>query len=90
MGDSNNHGMEFYKKNKLENHLNKDNELEPSAKKIKFGPDYLIQEIKVERDCDDDSAVHYRSQSFTSLMADLREDINRVSSFSKCHNGTFT
>ena len=30
-----------------------------------------------------------RSQSFTSLMADLRHDINRVSSFSRCLNGTF-
>ena len=31
----------------------------------------------------------HRSQSFTSLMADLRQDINRVSSFSRCLNGTF-
>ena len=30
-----------------------------------------------------------RSQSFTSLMADLRQDINKVSSFSRCINGTF-
>ena len=32
-----------------------------------------------------------RSQSFTSLNADLRQDINlnRVSSFSRCLNGTF-
>ena len=30
-----------------------------------------------------------RSQSFTSLMADLHPDINRVSSFSRCLNGTF-
>ena len=30
-----------------------------------------------------------RSQSFTSLMADLRQDNNRVSSFSRCLNGTF-
>ena len=30
-----------------------------------------------------------RDQSFTSLMADLRQDINRVSSFSRCLNGTF-
>ena len=30
-----------------------------------------------------------RSQSFTSLMADLRQDINRVSSFNRCVNGTF-
>ena len=28
-------------------------------------------------------------QSFTSLMADLHQDINRVSSFSRCLNGTF-
>ena len=28
-------------------------------------------------------------QSFTSLMADLRQDVNRVSSFSRCLNGTF-
>ena len=30
-----------------------------------------------------------RFQSFTSLMADLYQDINRVSSFSRCLNGTF-
>ena len=37
------------------------------------------------------SGCHYqRSQSFTSLMADLRQDINIVSSFSRmCLNGTF-
>ena len=29
------------------------------------------------------------SQSFTSLMADLRQGINRVASFSGCLNGTF-
>ena len=36
----------------------------------------------------DRSNVKLRSQSFTSLMADLRQDINRVSSFSRCLNGT--
>ena len=30
-----------------------------------------------------------RSQSFTSLMADLSQDINRVYSFSRCPNGAF-
>ena len=30
-----------------------------------------------------------RFQSFTSLMVDLYQDINRVSSFSRCLNGTF-
>ena len=30
------------------------------------------------------------AQSFTSLMADLHQDINRVSSFSWCLNGTFS
>ena len=29
------------------------------------------------------------AQSFTSLMQDLRQDINRVSSFSRCFSGTF-
>ena len=29
------------------------------------------------------------AQSFTSLMTDLRQDINRVSLFSRCLNGTF-
>ena len=29
-------------------------------------------------------------QSFTSLMADLRQDINRVSSFGRYLNGTFS
>ena len=32
-------------------------------------------------------SLELRSQSFTSLMAD--QDINRVSSFSRCLNGTF-
>ena len=31
----------------------------------------------------------FRAQSFTSLMADLCQDIKRVSSFSRCLNGTF-
>ena len=31
----------------------------------------------------------YRAQLFTSLKADLRQDMNRVSSFSRCLNGTF-
>ena len=35
------------------------------------------------------SSLLLRSQSFTSLMADPRQDINRVSSFSRCLNGTF-
>ena len=30
-----------------------------------------------------------RFQSFTFLMADLHQDINRISSFSRCLNGTF-
>ena len=30
-----------------------------------------------------------RAQSFTSLMAELCQDINRVSSFSRCLNGSF-
>ena len=30
-----------------------------------------------------------RAQSFTSLMADLHQDIKRVSSFSRCLNGIF-
>ena len=30
-----------------------------------------------------------RSQSCTSLMVDLRQDTNRVSSFSRCLSGTF-
>ena len=29
------------------------------------------------------------AQSFTSLMVDLCLDINRISSFSRCLNGTF-
>ena len=31
----------------------------------------------------------FRLQSFTSLMADLGQDISKVSSFSRCLNGTF-
>ena len=33
--------------------------------------------------------VKYRAQPFTSLMADLCQDINRDSSFSSCLDGTF-
>ena len=33
--------------------------------------------------------IYFRDQSFTSLMADLRQYINRVSSFNRCLNGTF-
>ena len=32
---------------------------------------------------------YLRVQSFTSLMADLRQDINRLSSLISCLNGTF-
>ena len=41
--------------------------------------------IEVEKN----NAKQLRSQSFTSLMADLRQDINKVSSYSRCLNGTF-
>ena len=41
-------------------------------------------------DIDMVAAYDFRSQSFTSSMADLhQEDINRVSSLSRCHNETF-
>ena len=33
--------------------------------------------------------VTLRSQSFTSLMADLQQDMNRFSSFNRCLNGKF-
>ena len=36
-----------------------------------------------------DSRLFFRSQSFTFLMTNLCQDINRVSSFSRCLNGTF-
>ena len=39
--------------------------------------------------CNISMHVKFRAQSFTSLMADLRQDINRFSSFSRCHNRTF-
>ena len=38
---------------------------------------------------DDQVSVLFRAQSFTSLVADLHQDINRVSSFSRCLNGAF-
>ena len=34
--------------------------------------------------------LHYRDQSFTSLMEDIRQDINRVPTFSMCLHGTFS
>ena len=33
--------------------------------------------------------ITYRDQSFTCLMTDFNQDINRVTSFSRCLNGTF-
>ena len=52
---------------------------------------------RAARDPDDEilksgvKPVRRRAQSFTSLMADLLQDINSISSFSKCLlNGTFT
>ena len=33
--------------------------------------------------------VDFRAQSFTSLKADLRQDINGGFAFSRCLNGTF-
>ena len=35
------------------------------------------------------SFVKSRAQLFNSLKADLRQDINKVSSFRRCHNGIF-
>ena len=37
----------------------------------------------------EDSGDSLRSQSFTSLMADLRQDTNRGFAFSRCLNGIF-
>ena len=37
-----------------------------------------------------DASVTSRDQSFTSLMADLRQDINRVSSFTRRLNETLS
>ena len=34
-------------------------------------------------------ALALRAQSFTSLKADLRQDIHEGSAFSRCRNGTF-
>ena len=36
-----------------------------------------------------DVIVYLRSQSFSSLMTDIRQDINRGFAFSRCLNGTF-
>ena len=47
--------------------------------------DSTMQQEEVEKP----NKVIYRAQSFTSLKADLRQDMNRVSSFSRCLNGTF-
>ena len=42
------------------------------------------------KDKDKNKITHsFRAHSFMSLMADLRQDINRVSSFIRCLNGTF-
>ena len=46
--------------------------------------DFSIRASKLKNRVDE---LKFRSQSFTSLMADLRQDINRVSSFSRCSNG---
>ena len=45
--------------------------------------------VTADLDLEEDPEDHPGTQSFTSLMADLRKDINKVSSFSRCSNGTF-
>ena len=42
---------------------------------------------ETEGEVEEDLTLRY--QSFTSLMADLRQDINRVASFSMCLYGSF-
>ena len=62
------------------------NEARKKRNDEKYGPgsDKEIVQVILET-----LKLGFRSQSFTSLMADLRQDINRVSSFSRCLNGTF-
>ena len=48
-----------------------------------------FHEVEVPETPDDFGIFAFRSQSFTSLMTDLCQDINRVSSFSRCLNETF-
>ena len=44
--------------------------------------------LEYEQDSNNIKTAH-RDQSFTSLVADIHQDINRVSSFIKCLKGTF-
>ena len=48
-----------------------------------------ILELWAENPLFEKKSLLFRAQSFNSLMADFRQDINRVSSFSRCLNGTF-
>ena len=48
-----------------------------------------ILELWAENPLFEKKSLLFRAQSFNSLMADFRQDINRVSSFSGCLNGTF-
>ena len=47
---------------------------------------FIPNDSNIDQSIDD--FIKLRSQSFTSLIADLRQDIKRVSSFSRCLNGT--
>ena len=45
--------------------------------------------VTADLDLEEDPEDHPGTQSFTSLMADLRKDKNKVSSFSRCSNEHF-
>ena len=58
----------------------------------KFDPE-IIRKLPLNRILLETDAPYFhplRAQSFTSSMADLRQDRNRVSSFSRSLNGMFT
>ena len=69
------------------------------AKEVKFNQCKLdlLDETSVKISADNvefintmlEQPLKHRAQSFTSLKADLRQDINRGFAFSWCHNGSF-
>ena len=77
----------FY--NNIQRHIKSHDKKFPCEKcsNVKFiSQEELTEHFKKyhnEVQCDICGKTIYRSQSFTSLMADLRQDINRVSSYSK-------
>ena len=59
-----------------------------TRKNISMGSVVYLGASAIDHSCMPNT-IWVGAQSFTSLMANLRQDINRISSISRCLNGTF-